>query len=131
MGEVKANGKRVLIVEDEPVISRICMKTLIADGFEADVASNGLIAKGMLGKIKYDLCLIDIRTPAMNGIQLYQHLEEEHPELVSGVILTTGDVMSPSIERFLGEVNRPFLPKPFTPSQLRTIVGETLRQMHS
>ena len=77
MGEVKANRKRVLIVEDEPVISRICAKTLIADGFEVNVAANGVIAKDMLGKRKYDLCLIDIRTPAMNGIQLYQYLEQE------------------------------------------------------
>lgn len=67
----------------------------------------------------------------MNGILLYQHLEREHPELLSGVILTTGDVISPNVESFLSEVKRQFLPKPFTPSQLRTTFGETLRQMRS
>lgn len=131
MGNIEANGKRILIVEDEPVISRICMKTLVADGFEVELANDGLIAKDMLGKTKYDLCLIDIRTPAMNGIQLYEHLEQEHPDLLNGVILTTGDIMSPNVERFLSGVKQQFLPKPFTPSQLRTTVGETLRQMQS
>lgn len=131
MGEVRANGKRVLVVEDEPVTSRICMKTLVADGFEVDLASDGLIAKYMLGEAKYDLCLIDIRTPAMNGMQLHQHLEKEHRGLLSGVILTTGDVISSNVDRFLSKVKRQFLPKPFTPSQLRTTIEENPKQIQS
>ena len=70
----------------------------------------------------YDLCLTDIRTPEMNGIELYQHLESEFPEAVNKVIFTTGDVRNSNIEEFLERTNRPYLSKPFTPDELRAIV---------
>jgi len=117
---------RVLVVEDEPVISQICTKTLIANGFEVDVAANGLIAKEILVGQKYDFCIIDIRTPHMNGMELYHYLEDKYPELVSGVILTTGDVLSPNVALFLKQVSCPFLPKPFTPSELRLTLKEVM-----
>jgi DNA-binding NtrC family response regulator len=124
----KANRKkRVLVVEDEPVISQICKKTLLADGFEVDTAFNGLIAKEILSRQEYDFCIMDIRTPQMNGIELYQHLEDEYPELVRGVIVTTGDVLSPNVASFLEKVSCPFLPKPFTPDELRVTIKEAMR----
>ena len=107
------------MVEDEPVISQICTKTLMADGFEADIAINGLIAKELLPGQVYDFIIIDIRTPQMNGIELYHYLENKYPDLMSGVILTTGDVLSPNVALFLKKVSCRFLPKPFTPSELR------------
>lgn len=122
------NRKTALVVEDEPLISRVCQKTLMRDGFEVDIAVNGLIAKQMVNDKSYDLCLADIRTPAMNGIELYAYLEKEYPELASRVIFTTGDVLSGNIDTFLREVNRPFLPKPFTPNELRRVVKEALKQ---
>ena len=128
MGESKANGIKILVVEDEQVISRVCMRILRAEGFEVDIAINGQIAKDMVSKKEYALCLIDIRTPIMNGMELYQCLKEEHPELASRVLFTSGDVLSSSIAGFLREANRPYLRKPFTPDELRTAVAETLKQ---
>ncbi|GAJ10481.1 unnamed protein product, partial [marine sediment metagenome] len=58
-----------------------------------------------------------------------QCIQEKHPKLIDRVIFTIGDVMSKDIQDFLGQAGRPFLPKPFTPDELRTIVRETLRQM--
>jgi len=127
MVEVHVNERRILLVEDEPLIGRLCIRTLAVDGFQVDIACNGLVAKDMLGKESYRLCLIDIRTPAMNGIELYRYLEAEHPELLSTVIFTTGDMLSGEIQRFLKEVNRPFLAKPFTPHDLRAVVGKALK----
>lgn len=114
---------RVLVVEDEPVIGYICRKTLSNEGFEVDIALNGLLAMEMAQNSTYDLCLIDIRTPQMNGIELYAHLEEIHPDLAQNVIFTTGDILSGSIEEFLDTAGRLFLPKPFTPDQLREVVA--------
>jgi len=51
---------RVLVVQDEPVISWICSQTLRGEGFKVDIAANGSIAEGMLGEKEYDLVLIDI-----------------------------------------------------------------------
>jgi len=124
-----AGAKRILIVEDEPAICQICVRVLTSEGFEVDIAVNGSVAKDMLGKEDYDLCLIDIRTPVMNGKQLYQFIIRKHPKLVNGVMFTTGDVMDGYTERFLELTGRPFILKPFTPDGLRTIVRETLSPM--
>ena len=120
--------RRVLVVEDEPIITRVCVKTLIADGFEVDVAVNGIVARDMVGRRAYDLCFSDIRTPQMNGMELYEYLEQEHPALAERVVFTTGDVLSPGIDAFLKRTDRPFLPKPFTPDELRRVVRAALEQ---
>ncbi len=129
MKNSSADVKRLLVVEDEPGINEVCQRILTSEGFEVDIAVNGEIAQDMLGKKDYDLCLVAIRTPVMNGRQLYQCIQEKHPKLIDRVIFTTGDVMSKDIQVFLEQAARPFLPKPFTPGELRTIVRETLRQM--
>jgi CheY-like chemotaxis protein len=127
MKHPKASRKTILIVEDEPSISQVCLRTLNADGFDVDIAINGVVAQDMLAKKEYDLCLIDIRTPVMNGKELYQHIKEEHPEYVQKVIFTTGDIMDGKLEMFLEETGNQYLPKPFTPDELRTIVRQALK----
>jgi len=114
--------RRVLVVEDEPVISLICQKVLTAEGFDVNIAVNGLVAKKMVAENSYDLCVSDIRTPLINGIQLYEYLKQEYPELARRIIFTTGDVLSGNIAQFLKESKRPYLLKPFTPDQLKQAV---------
>ena len=118
--------KRMLVVEDEPAIAQICVRTLTREGLEVDIAVDGNVAKGMLEKEDYSLCLIDVRTPVMDGKQLYQFIIRKYPKLVNGVMFTTGDVMDGYTERFLELTGRPFIFKPFTPDGLRIIVRETL-----
>ena len=119
-------AKKVLIVEDEPPISRVCERVLTGEGLEVDIALNGKIAQEMIEKKNYDLCLIDMRTPPMNGKELYYWLKEKHPQMAEGVIFTTGDVMGEEAKGFLEQAAKPFLPKPFTPEELRAIIKETL-----
>ena len=120
-------GKRGLIVEDEPSIARMCIRALGAEGFEVDIAADGKSAQARLSEpgIRYDLCLIDIRTPGMNGIELYRYLEETGSEMINRVIFTTGDVVNDEIKTFLEETGRPFLPKPFTLDELRSVIRMT------
>ncbi len=120
---------RVLVVEDEPVISRVCSQALRGEGFEVDIAANGNIAEGMMEEKEYDPILIDIRTPVMNGKQLYQSINDKHPDLTDRVIFTTVDLLGGDTKSFLEQSGRSFLPKPFTPDELKTIVRETLRQL--
>jgi len=120
-------AKKVLIVEDEPPISRVCERVLTGEGLEVDIALNGKIAQEMIEKKNYDLCLIDMRTPPMNGKELYYWLKEKHPQMAEGVIFTTGDVMGEEAKGFLEQAAKPFLPKPFTPEELRVIIKETLK----
>ena len=131
MTQDNTHRKRALVVEDEPSISHVCQRILMAEGFDVDIAMNGLIAKKMLDDKSYDICLTDIRTPAMDGIQLYQYLEQEHPELARRVIFTTGDVMSGYIAEFLERTKRPFLPKPFTPDGLKQVIRDALAGIDS
>ncbi len=119
-------AKWVLVVEDEPAISEICRRVLTSEGLEVDIAVNGKAAQGMIAKKQYDLCLIDIRTPAMNGDELYHWLKERYPQMASRVIFTTGDVMGGDTKTFLQQAACPFLPKPFTPDELKAIVREAL-----
>ncbi|MFH1663070.1 MAG: response regulator [Chloroflexota bacterium] len=120
--------KSILVVEDEPAIREICMKALSSEGYEVELVINGKLAEEKLKEKEYDLLLIDIRTPIMNGKELYQHIIEKVPNMADRIVFTTGDVMAGNLQPFIEKTKRPFLPKPFTPSELRKIVKETLEQ---
>ncbi len=124
-----ASVKRILVVEDEPAVCEICIRVLTSEGFEVGIAANGELAEAKLQESRYDLILIDIRTPVMNGKHLYQSIQEKHPKSIGKVIFTTGDVMGGDTQSFLEQSGQPFLPKPFTPNELKIIVRETLRQL--
>ena len=126
MKKVNASRKSVLLIEDEPAISKFCVRILSAEGFEVDSVVNGKVARHALEKKQYDLCLVDIRTPEMNGMEFYQYLKKEHPELTNKIIFTTGDLLTGDTKAFLEETNRPYLPKPFAPDELRAIVRAAL-----
>jgi len=126
MKHSSTSRKRILIVEDEPAIRQVCQRVLIDEGFDVDIAANGLLAQDMLSKKEYDLCLIDIRTPIINGRELYQHMKEKHPELTNKVIFTTGATLNNKLDAFFREAGRPYLLKPFTPDELRAIVRQAL-----
>jgi len=124
-----AHRLRILVIEDEPLICKVCVRALLADGFEVDFAPNGLEAVKMVENRTYDLFVSDVRTPAMNGIQFYQHLAEKNPAFGARFIFTTGDVMSPEVKTFLSTNDCPFLAKPFVPRDLREIVRTTLERV--
>jgi DNA-binding response OmpR family regulator len=126
MNQPNSQSKRILIVEDEPSICQVCLRTLTAEGFEVDIAVNGAIAGKMIGETHYDLCIIDLRTPIMNGKQLYQYILENYPDFSGKIIFTTGDVLDEKLASMLKGTERPYLPKPFTPDELRAIVKEAL-----
>jgi len=54
-------------------------------------------------------------------------LQEKHPRLANRVIFTTGDVIGRDTQSFLEQAARRFLPKPFTPDELRAVIRKALR----
>ncbi len=120
---------RIIVVEDESAICEVCGRVLSEEGFEVDCAANGSIAQDMIEEKPYDLCLLDVRTPKMSGTELYQWLQKKYPQLTSRVIFTTGSVMGGDTMTFVEQTGRPFLPKPFTPNELKAIVQEALKQI--
>ena len=125
----ESNIKRVLVVEDEPAICDLCRRVLTDEGLEVDIAVNGKVAQDMIEDKKYDLFLVDIRLPEMDGRELYKWIHDVHLELINRVIFTTGSVIGGDTQTFLEQTAKPFLPKPFTPDELQTIVREALRQL--
>ena len=115
-----------MLVEDEAVIGRVCTRVLIAEGFEVDIANNGLIAKDAATKKNYDLCVSDIRLPEISGIQLYELLKASQPLLARRMIFITGDTFNPEIKAFLEKSGRLYIMKPFSPEELATKVRENL-----
>jgi len=124
-----AGAKRILVVEDEPAICDICERVLTDEGFEVDTAVNGKVAQDMIEEQQYDLCLLDIKMPVLDGKELHQWLQEKHPQQASQVIFITGSVMGGDTQIFLEQSARPFLLKPFTTDELEAIVRETLKEV--
>jgi len=118
--------KRILIVDDEPVIRELCQRVLTEEGFEVDVASNWRIAMAMISEQEYDLYLFDIKMPIMDGKELYEWLQEAYPSSASRVIFTTGSAIGKDTQNFLQRSGRQVLAKPFTPDELRTTLREAL-----
>jgi DNA-binding response OmpR family regulator len=129
MKDPGASTVRILVVEDEPSISQVCLRVLTAEGFDVDIAENGAKAQEKLEAKDYDVCLIDIITPVMDGKRLYRWIVDKRPQLVKGVLFTTGDSVNPDTGIFLERAGRPFLPKPFTLDELKAVVKETLSQV--
>jgi DNA-binding response OmpR family regulator len=119
--------KSILVVEDEPSIARVCVRTLTGEGYAVETVVNGKIARGTLGKRDYDLYIVDVRTPEMNGMELYEEMKKIRLGLADKVLFTTGDTLSGNIKEFLDETRRPYLPKPFTPDELRVLVKTALQ----
>ena len=126
MSNSSAVKGKILSVEDEPGIREICHRTLTSQGYQVDFAVNGVAAESMLMKQDYDLLLVDIKTPVMDGKQLYHYIEERYPQLAERVIFTTGDVISNDTQGFLERTGRPFLLKPFSPNELSALVKTTM-----
>lgn len=124
------SNKRILIVEDEPAIRELCSRILTAEGFNVDTVANGKEGEDKLKERQdYGLIILDIRLPLMDGIQFYERLKRNHPQLIRRVIFTTGSVANKDTLDNIEQSGRVFLPKPFTAVRLRTKVREALLQI--
>jgi DNA-binding response OmpR family regulator len=110
--------KRVLVVEDEAVIGRVCRKVLTGHGFAVDIVPNGVMAINNLNNRYYNLCILDLRIPGIDGIELYKYLHNNYRELSRNVVFTTGDLTVGQISGLLKRSGRVCLQKPFTPREL-------------
>ena len=85
------NLRRVLVVDDSAVVRKVMQKDLEADGLEVDTADDGVSALKMLDKHPYDVVLVDIEMPRMNGYELLERLRENpyEPNPVM-IVITSG-----------------------------------------
>ncbi|OGN99191.1 MAG: hypothetical protein A2Y58_02000 [Chloroflexi bacterium RBG_13_51_52] len=126
MTRTEKNKKKILLVEDEPIVGRLCTRILNAEGFEVDFVPDGRMAMRAVENTDYDLCVSDIRLPGLTGIELYERLKENKPELSLRMIFITGDTMNVNVRSFIQESGIPCLMKPFTPEKLVAAVKALL-----
>lgn len=124
MTRQESKNYAVLILEDEPILGRVCQRILEGDGYAVTLAANGLVAKEQVEQKHFDFCLSDIRTPVMNGMEFYRYLKNNNPALAEKTVFMTGDVMNKDIEKFLTESKAEYILKPFTDVQLIKAVSE-------
>ena len=90
---------KVLIVDDM-VINQLLVKTIIEDiGFETEIAKNGKIAINLLEKNNYDLILMDLQMPEMNGWEATKHIRNKMklPKSATPIIALTADITEKNI----------------------------------
>jgi two-component system NtrC family sensor kinase len=119
---------RALVVDDEPVICRVCRKILVDQGFQVETALSGKAALDLARGVHFDFYLSDLRMPEMTGMELYEKLQAEQPTLAGHAVFITGDILSPDIHEFLNRVRNPLITKPFTPGDLASAVNKALTE---
>lgn len=111
-----------LVVEDEPSIITVCRRVLAEEGYDVSIAEDGNLAEELTSSNVYDLILCDIRLPEVSGIDFYIYLQQENPVQAKKVIFMTGSVMSGETVSFLEKCGRPYILKPFRPSELIDLI---------
>ena len=109
--------RAVLVVEDDPAIRRLVRMVLLREGYEVEIAGDGLEAVLKLGVRDYDAIILDLMMPNLDGFTFMKTLSENDPHRLRRIIVTSA--ASPGVirERLHGQ---PFalLPKPFELSDL-------------
>lgn len=115
---------KILLVDDDPKILQRLGEVLTQEGYSVDTAVNGLVATGMLDQDYYDLALIDLNMPKVDGMTLLKTLVEVHPDTV-GIILTGHGTIRNAVEAMkLGAAD--YLAKPVKMEELLLVVQRAL-----
>jgi DNA-binding response OmpR family regulator len=117
--------KRILVIDDDKSILRTFTRILQKNGYEIDVAETGKEAIEKTETNRYDLALIDIRLPDMDGTDLLVKIQKTMRDAVK--IMITG---FPSLEngvKALDEGADAYLVKPVKPEELLALIEEKLK----
>lgn len=82
-------GKKILLVEDEDFIRELYVRQLTKEGFQVKSAIDGQSGLNMLKAEPFDLLLLDIMLPGMNGLQLLRSFKTQNPASPMITILLT------------------------------------------
>lgn len=116
----------VLVIDDELAIRDSCCQVLTKDGYRAETAINGDIGLRKIRDIKPDLVLIDLKMPGIGGMELLGKIDDIDPNIIS-VVITGYATIELAVEAI--KLNAyDFIPKPFTPDQLRIVVERGLER---
>ena len=108
----KANTEKVLIVEDEEIITTLIKGILENEGYSVDLASNGEDALTKIDGSRYIFIVCDIKMPHMDGKEFFNRVKVLNNELASRILFITGDPSKDTLD-FIQETGNSYLAKPF------------------
>jgi signal transduction histidine kinase/CheY-like chemotaxis protein len=120
-------GLRVLVVDDNRTNRIVGVKSLNALGAEAEAVDSGAAAIEAVGRRSFDLILMDINMPQMDGLEATRRIRAlgGAPTLIP-IVALTADAMSHQQNAYLAAGMNGMVPKPFSPAQLLTEIGRLI-----
>lgn len=117
---------RILIVDDEEIIIQSCRRILSDSCYAVDSAPDGWTALRKIDEADFDVIILDIMMPKIDGLEVLQQVKEKHPDV--GVIMITGlsQIQTAVKAMKLGAFD--YLPKPFDPDELKHVVDRALER---
>ena len=116
--------KKILVIDDEPIVRTSCIRPLSPEGYEVKSASSGKEALELLENEPFNLVLLDLKMPDMDGIEVLKKIKDTWPD--TKVVMITGySTVETAVKTLkLGAFN--YLEKPFMPDTLLETVKEAL-----
>lgn len=123
-------GRRLLIVDDGPVNLMLARQVLEREGYEVRTATSGAEALACLEQVPFDLVLMDIYMPGMDGVEAsrrWRDVEmERYPGRRSVLVALTANASAEDRKRFAAAGLDDYLAKPYRPQQLIDLVSRWL-----
>lgn len=118
---VKNTKLLVLLVEDNPVNQKLVERYLLKLGHQIDIADNGEIGLEFLAQKKYDVILMDIEMPVLNGIETTKKIVEIYSDNRPVIIAVTASILSAYKEICIQAGMDDYMEKPVSGEQLKVM----------
>jgi len=115
-----ASKRNLLIADDEPNIRRVLQAIFVRDGYEVQVAENGIKALEWASMNPVHLLITDLIMPDMNGVELIQKVKQRHPDSVAIVITAYATIKTCVDAMHYGASD--YITKPFDMDEIRAVV---------
>ena len=109
---------RILVVDDEEMVRRVCLSFFRSENFECQGAGNGAEALRMLAERPFDVVLLDIDMPVLNGTETLRQLRAQPPCDHLKIIMTSGGVSADELAELLALGADDYLAKPLLRQEL-------------
>jgi len=117
---------RILVVDDEEIVIRSCLRILGTGDYEVEAVQDGWEALRKIDENDYDVVILDIMMPKIDGMEVLQRVKETHPDV--DVIMVTGHSQIETAVRSMKLGAFDYLPKPFDPDELELVVERALER---
>ena len=119
--------KRILLVDDDPIIEQIYRKKLVEAGFQVDVALDGLGAMKLLHATAPEVVVLDLMMPKFNGLEVLKYIRSERGLAnVRVIILSNMYFGVEQLQAATAEADKAFAKSACTPAILIAAINEVL-----